>query len=1015
MSPRIQRNANSTINLLAIITVLALFAPLRAQDAKPQARGALSPEQALKEFRIDEALKIELVAAEPEIESPVSMAFDEDGKLWVVEMRDYPNGPAPGQPPQGRIKILEDRDGDGRYETSRLFADELLFANGLLPWDGGVIVTAAPNIMFLKDTDGDGKADVRKVLYEGFAALNPQLRVSHPILGLDGWIYVANGLRGGQVIKAGDKDAKPINLSGMDFRFNMLTGEAEAISGMGQFGNTFDDWGRRFVCDNRHHLRHVVIPNHYIKRNPNLAVPEVLEDISEIEESFGGAGAKIYPLSKNWTTSNLHAGRFTAACGVFIYRGDLLADYKGCAFTCDPTGNLVHGERMTPHGATFRSKPLKEGVEFLATPDEWTRPVSLAHGPDGALYVVDMARAVIEHPEFMPTELKNRPDLVTGKDKGRIWRIVPKDSDAKTLAARRKVKLSSATTAELVTQLENANAWHRLAAQRLLLERKDRRCIELLRSLIIDARNPLAAVHAGWILSSLDELDPEPILAMLRIKNPRIREAGIILAESHVADVSRLHERLTTLADDSDPRVRFQVALTIGESDLAVLEKIAKAGASDRWTRYAIESSVPNRAGELLGRLFQPPHLSKKSPRYAEDLKTWQEQGRILLELAALVGSRQNSEEIRQMLDSVKARNEPFTLGGANEPSGDMAMVITTLNGLATGMERRGKRLGESVSSIRNDSGIVVWFSRVLRNASDVAGDSKRVLADRQEAVRLLAHADWQTAEPVLTKLINTDPAQEVRLAAVRGLAAQANAEVPGILMKSWKSYTPAVRREVTEVMLRQPERIKVFLDEIEAGRIKPGDIDALRTRQLTQHNRPEIRDRAKELLQENLPPERKQVLVAYQAALTTKGDALRGKAIFSKNCATCHRVGDVGVDVGADIADTRAKTPELLMTNILNPNQAIDSNYINYVVLTKGGKVLTGIIAAETASSITLKRAENQTEIVLRQEIDELESTGQSLMPEGLEKNITIPEMADLLSFLKNWRYLDGTIPAQP
>src|SRR6185369_14076481 len=124
--------------------------------------------------------------------------------------------------------------------------------------------------------------------------------------------------------------------------------EGEAISGMGQFGNTFDDWGRRFVCDNRHHLRHVVIPNHYIKRNPNLAVPEVLEDISEIEESFGGAGAKIYPLSKNWTTSNLHAGRFTAACSVFIYRGDLLPGLRDHAFTCDPTGNLVHEEIMKP-------------------------------------------------------------------------------------------------------------------------------------------------------------------------------------------------------------------------------------------------------------------------------------------------------------------------------------------------------------------------------------------------------------------------------------------------------------------------------------------------------------------------------------------------------------------------------------------------------------------------------------------------------------------------------------------
>jgi putative heme-binding domain-containing protein len=253
---------------------------------------------------------------------------------------------------------------------------------------------------------------------------------------------------------------------------------------------------------------------------------------------------------------------------------------------------------------------------------------------------------------------------------------------------------------------------------------------------------------------------------------------------------------------------------------------------------------------------------------------------------------------------------------------------------------------------------------------------------------------------------------QEVRLAAVRALAAQPRSEVAGLLVKDWRSYTPAVRREVTEALLRQPDRILFLLQEVEAGRIKPGDLDAIRTRQLVNSSRPEIRDRARKLLQENLPAERKQVLERYKPALTLSADAKRGQTVFQKNCATCHRVAGIGVDVGPDIADTRTKTPDALLVDILNPNQAIDSNYINYLITTKSGKSLTGIIAAETASSITLRRAENQTEVVLRQDIDEIQSTGQSLMPEGLEKTITVEEMADLLSFLKNWRYLDGTVP---
>src|SRR5262249_15663614 len=161
----------------------------------------------------------------------------------------------------------------------------------------------------------------------------------------DNWVYVANGLRGGQVKRSGRSDVQPINLSGMDFHFDLVHDRAEASSGMRQYGNAFDDWGRRFVCDNRHDLRHIVLPSRYTKRNPYLAASDVLEDVSELELGVGRAGAKVYPLSKNWTTSSLHAGHFTAACGVYIYRGNLLPEaYRGAAFTCEPTGNLIHQE-----------------------------------------------------------------------------------------------------------------------------------------------------------------------------------------------------------------------------------------------------------------------------------------------------------------------------------------------------------------------------------------------------------------------------------------------------------------------------------------------------------------------------------------------------------------------------------------------------------------------------------------------------------------------------------------------
>ena len=264
------------------------------------------------------------------------------------------------------------------------------------------------------------------------------------------------------VKRSGRTDAGPVNLSGMDFRFDLVHDRCQAISGMGQYGNTFDDWGHRFVCTNRNHLIPIVMPNHYILRNPFLAVPEPVRD----NQNPGGA-ARVFPLSKNFTTASYHSGTFTASCGVTIYRGDLLTEeYRGCAFTCEPTGNLVHQELLIGDSAGFRGQPAHPGVEFLATPDDWFRPVNLAHGPDGALYVVDMYRAVIEHPDFMPPEVKHRPDLLDGKTKGRIWRIVPEHFFERPT----RPQLSQASTEQLVKLLAHADAWWRTTAQRLLLE-----------------------------------------------------------------------------------------------------------------------------------------------------------------------------------------------------------------------------------------------------------------------------------------------------------------------------------------------------------------------------------------------------------------------------------------------------------------------------------------------------------------------------------------------------------------
>src|SRR4051812_18500462 len=394
--------------------LFAILTSALAQTPAPQS--PLTPEQALAAFHADPGLQVDLVAAEPVVGDPVALAFDDKGRMFVAENRGYPIGLGEGKPAAGIIALLEDVDGDGRFEKRTVFADGLTFPNGVLPWNGGVIVTCAPDVLFLADTNGDGRADVKRVLLTGFNASNTtQLRVSHPTWGPDNWIYLTSGLTGGK-IRASDQPESAALETKTDIRFKPETLQFEVLDGKAQFGQSFDDFGHRFICMNRVHIQHVVLPSRYVARNPHLTFAETVQNVPESmtpEPLKGhGAAARIYPISHNITTADSHAGTFTAACGVMIYRGNALPEqYNGNAFACDPAGNLVHRDTLRLSGATFSARPATEGREFLASSDDWFRPVFLANGPDGALYVCDMYRKTIEHPQYLPEEIRKRTDF----------------------------------------------------------------------------------------------------------------------------------------------------------------------------------------------------------------------------------------------------------------------------------------------------------------------------------------------------------------------------------------------------------------------------------------------------------------------------------------------------------------------------------------------------------------------------------------------------------------------------
>lgn len=1111
--------------ILAVVTIVA-----QADDPKPPStplpKGPLSPEESLKHLVLaDPNLVIEIVAAEPEVVDPVAIQFDEHGRLWVVEMRDYPNGPEPGQPPMSRIKLLEDKDGDGRYETAHVFADKLLFATGVQPWDGGVIVTLAGEVAYFKDTDGDHKADVRETWFTGFSESNPQLRANHPTFGPDGWIYVANGLRGGNVIgvkkdwpsrlglrpdqsektrvgtESQPTEPQPVSLTGRDFKFDPLTGRYEAISGNGQFGMTFDAWGNRFVCDNRHPCRHVIFEEDFIKRCPHVAFPAVVHDVIPADDKN-----RVFPLTSAWTTSNLHAGTFTASCGVTVYTGDWLPEeFRGNVFVCEPTGNLVQRAILEPDGVTFKSRnpyqrsdnrsPVAprqeqpnapttpadkstpngqskstarsadlsrsdratETQEFLASRDDWFRPVDLQNGPDGALYVVDMYRAVIEHPEWVPDELKKRPDTWLGNDKGRIYRIRNRHQN------RRPLELTELREKPFVFLNDdgvdadrdrrddhNLAGWYRPTASRLLHEKVIHpdgmtKLKDMLRSStgrsdqeqrvlwiptlsstmwqsprlaeLLGSTASLIALHQREEYSRLDRLILKRLTAQARdeITDAATRDRAAALAmqamfcglHEHLDDTSYHLQAIQTwheLAPSPGARTALVALQAVSQGDFDL---------TDAWVRRAMIASEGDRPMEFLLELI---HLGAhrvgeggmRGGAFDVDISQWEGVAEMFASLGEQAGKNGTREDLA---------NGVLTLCQSSAAAlHSFQITASGLLGIAKGMARRRDELNGPLDKIspRCAEALAEIAPHAIYRIKFIDQENPHwSLPPRQIATRLLPHLNDEKALEYLTQLVETETDQTLRMTALESFALLRRPEVDLWLIARYRSETPAIRRAILAALFASKERQLRLLEAIEQGQIAATELGPVQVNQLTQSKDETLRERAKKILAASAPASRKEVLEAYQSALSLKGDPQRGKAVFVKNCSTCHRVDNVGVNVAPDISDTRTKKPEQLLMDILDPNKAIDANYFAYAVVTKEGKTESGVISSESSNSITLKQPEGKVLTLLRSDIEEIRNTGLSLMPVGVEKNIDQQALADLIFWLKNWRYLDGKVPA--
>lgn len=965
-------------------------------------QASMNPQESLAAMKLSEDFKVEQFASEPNVVDPVDMAWDENGKIYVAEMLDYPDDPAGGKPVRSRVRVLEDKNGDGLIDSSYVYADQLLQVSGLMPWKGGLIVGAAPDVLYLKDNDGDGKAEERKVLYTGFPKVNPEGRITNFRLGIDNWIYAANNGADARVSRPG-VSGEPLLLRGADMRFNLITGAAERASGPAQYGLTFDDWGNRFITQNTVHLRHVTVPAEYLGRSPYLEVGAVAQDISP----DGKGQTPMYPLTKpqQWRVQRTALrqeryketnpgriehlqGYFTAASGSVVYNGDAWpAEYYGSVFTGDVSANLVRREVLKPRGITFLAVPAKDQTEFLASSDVWFRPCHFANAPDGNLYVLDMYREFIETPESIPEEIKKGMNFWSGDDKGRIYRIV---SNTPRKQRPLTVRLGSLSSVELVKLLEETNGWHRQTAHRLLLERQDRSASGALAALASTSKMPQARAHALWLLNGLGALEPEFVAKALKDEHPGVREHAVKLSERFLSAHAAIRDQLMSLGLDESPRVRYQLAYTLGELDSPaarnLLGKLIAVHGDDRWFRVAVLTSVAAKPAEFL-RVLQ---VQKRGLEHAD----------FLQQLAQVVGASRNNTAMETLMEVAPGSAAAWNgmARGLKLAGGPRVKSAKAEAAFRAVLAKPDEELRQAAWSAARYFDMPALFAKAL---ADAGNDSLPIPA-RVTALRALGGVDSAKSLPVLTQTLASNPPPEVQAAAISAVGETADPKVPGVLLDAWKSLRAEARTRAVAALVSRKEWAPILLAAVENGQVEAAGIEIGARVRLLESGDPELAKRARTVFSA-ASADRAKVIADYAPSLQLTGNAARGRLVFEENCARCHSPRKQGGRVGPDLSGVNNKTKEELLKAILDPSAAIEPRFVNYMVTSRDGQMFDGVIANETPAAITLRGGtEEGDQTILRRNVAEVRASSISLMPEELEKAVDKQAMADLISYLR-------------
>lgn len=994
-----------------------LLAGMSCNQHKPSSDlsgGAVKAEDALATMQVADGFTIEMIAAEPMITSPVDMEIDEYGRMFVVEMHGYPLDKSGS----GNIVMLADSNGDGIMDKRTVFKEGLLLPTGILRWKKGFVVTDSPNIYYLEDSDNDGKADIMDTLLTGFALTNPQHNLNNPIYGIDNWIYAAHegtvksrdyaeefGDEGTEIYYPAKPNAVrlPKNANGLSVRFRPEQYQLEELASRCQFGHTFDQWGHWFGCNNSNQGYQEIIAERYLKRNPQLPPVDPLLSMSDHLNAPEVFPTTINPDRQIFTD----VGTMTSGSGLTAYLAqDFPAPYHNATFIAEPVSNLLHVDVLRDSGVSYTASRILPNSEFLSSTDAWSRPVNMYVGPDGALYVLDYYRRVIESPEWMSDEAIAAGNLYDGVDKGRIYRIAP--VNGKKAAWMKGLQLGNAPVDELVKELANTNNWWRLNAQRLLVDKADQNAVPALVKMASNSESDMGRLHALWTLQGMNALQPDLIKNALKDTVAGIRENAIKLAELHLKDDPALGTALLSLQNDPDIKVRLQLLLTLGYvntvSAAEARNKLLFRDMENKWFQIAALSADSLNANALLNLMLA---------KYTAGIPSY---GSMVQWLTGMIAATAEEATVHALIQKAL---------GARTPQEKLSQVAI-LKGMAQGLRYRKSDLSLSESEQQLllsrffDSPSDEWRKSVLqfikaaditathlRNAAltralTIAKDTALSDAKRADAIDFLdigAPSDYQS---ILLGLLTPQEQPAVKLAALRVLNQIPSASVSEQLVNLWPGLTKEIRDAAIRVFMRDTARMRVLIGAMEQGKISTNSVSFVTSIQLMQIPDSRLRETARTLFTKNAE-EAKKINKEYQAALELPGDPEKGKVIYMQNCAVCHQLkGQNGIAFGPDLGTIHNWKREDILANILDPNLSIMAGYDLWEITLNNGETLQGIIAAETSSAITIKNIGNFEKTISRQDIKSLQSLSVSAMTVGLEKNISKEQMADLIAFLR-------------